>query len=148
VLAAKAIVLGGSTFAVGLIASVAAFTLAQPRLRAGGYEPPGYPQLSLTDGTVLRAVIGAAGFLAVLALFGLGIGAALRRTAGAITVVTEPHWREWIEKYSPMTAGLAVQATKRLDALPIGPWAGLGVLAGYAAAALAAGAAVFLLRDG
>jgi hypothetical protein len=39
-------------------------------------------------------------------------------------------------------------ATRRLDALPIGPWAGLGVLAAYAAVALAAGAAVFMVRDG
>jgi ABC-2 type transport system permease protein len=46
-----------------------------------------------------------------------------------------------------MEAGLAIQATRGLDDLAIGPWAGLAVLAGYSAATLAAGAALFLGRD-
>jgi hypothetical protein len=46
-----------------------------------------------------------------------------------------------------MTAGLAIQATKGLDQLPIRPWAGLGVLAAYAGAAMLLGAALFKLRD-
>ena len=33
-----------------------------------------------------------------------------------------------------MTAGLAIQATTGLNTLPISPWAGLGVLAAWAAA--------------
>jgi ABC-2 type transport system permease protein len=31
-----------------------------------------------------------------------------------------------------MSAGLAIQATTDLRSLPIGPWAGLGVTAGWA----------------
>jgi ABC-2 type transport system permease protein len=46
-----------------------------------------------------------------------------------------------------MTAGLAIQATRDLDRLPIGPWAGLGVLAAWAAAAVLAGGVVFTVRD-
>jgi ABC-2 type transport system permease protein len=46
-----------------------------------------------------------------------------------------------------MTAGLAIQATINLGSLPIGPWAGLGVLAGWAAAALLAGGLLLRLRD-
>jgi ABC-2 type transport system permease protein len=46
-----------------------------------------------------------------------------------------------------MTAGLAVQATTGLGRLPIGPWAGLGVLSAWAAAALGAGGLVLLGRD-
>jgi ABC-2 type transport system permease protein len=46
-----------------------------------------------------------------------------------------------------MTAGLAIPATKSLDELPIGPWAGLGLLAAYASAAVLLGAALFKLRD-
>ena len=38
-----------------------------------------------------------------------------------------------------MTAGLAIQATTNLHHLPIGPWAGLAVLAAWAAAGLLAG---------
>ena len=44
-------------------------------------------------------------------------------------------------------AGLAIQATRGLDRLPIGPWAGLGVLAAYAGAAMLWGAIAFQVRD-
>jgi ABC-2 type transport system permease protein len=46
-----------------------------------------------------------------------------------------------------MTAGLAIQATTNLRGLPIGPWAGLGVLAAWAAAALVAGGLALARRD-
>lgn len=155
---ATAIVLGGG--ALGVLGSLAAARVILPR--HGFTAADGYPSLSLTDGPSLRAACGTVVYLCLVAILSLGVGAAARDTAAAISIVsslllvppifeafvTEPHWRQWIEKYSPMTAGLAVQATKRLDALPIGPWAGLGVLAAYAAAALAAGAAAFMIRDG
>ncbi len=56
-------------------------------------------------------------------------------------------WQDRLEKVSPMPAGLAVQATRNLDRLPIGPWQGLGVLAAYAAAALLAGGVLLAVRD-
>jgi ABC-2 type transport system permease protein len=46
-----------------------------------------------------------------------------------------------------MTAGLAIQATTAVHDLPIGPWAGLGVLAIWAGAALLAGLLNLRLRD-
>jgi ABC-2 type transport system permease protein len=46
-----------------------------------------------------------------------------------------------------MTAGLAIQATTDLNRLPLSPWAGLGVLAAWAAAALLVGGLVLRLRD-
>jgi ABC-2 type transport system permease protein len=46
-----------------------------------------------------------------------------------------------------MTAGLDIQATTGLRSLPLSPWAGLGVLAAWAAAALLAGGLVLRLRD-
>jgi ABC-2 type transport system permease protein len=46
-----------------------------------------------------------------------------------------------------MSAALAVQATVHVDALPIGPWKGLGVLALWALAALLAGGLYFERRD-
>ena len=60
--------------------------------------------------------------------------------------VTDPRWKEWIEQVSPMTAGLSIQATMRLDGLPIHRNR-LGVLALYAAGATAAGAILFRFRD-
>ena len=46
-----------------------------------------------------------------------------------------------------MTAGLAIQATTGLRSLPLSPWTGLGVLAGWAAVALLAGSLLLHLRD-
>jgi ABC-2 type transport system permease protein len=53
----------------------------------------------------------------------------------AVTVPDRPLQRH-LEQVGPMTAGLAVQATTDLGKLPIGPWAGLGVLTAWVAAAL------------
>ena len=64
-----------------------------------------------------------------------------------VMVISNPHWQHRIEKYAPMSAGLAVQATKGLGRQPIGPWAGLAVCAVYAAAAALAGAVLFRYRD-
>jgi ABC-2 type transport system permease protein len=59
----------------------------------------------------------------------------------------DPTWEHRFQRYGPMTAGLAIQATKNLKTLPIGPWQGLGVLAAWAAAALLAGGLLLRLRD-
>jgi ABC-2 type transport system permease protein len=53
-----------------------------------------------------------------------------------------------VQKLAPMTAGLAVQAGSEPGRrVPIGPWAGLGVLAGYAAAGTALGYLSIRVRD-
>lgn len=61
--------------------------------------------------------------------------------------VSDPHWQRHLQQIGPMTAGLAIQATTNLRSLPIGPWAGLGVLAAWAAAALLAGGLLLRWRD-
>jgi hypothetical protein len=147
VLAAKAVVLAGATFAAGLIASVAAFLLAQPGLHDGGYNPPAYPHVSLMDGSTVRAVVGTAIYLALIALFSLGIAVVRRRTTGVIVFVIalvvlpqiivpslSPEADVWVSRFTPV-AGLAVQQTIETGQV-IGPWAGLGVMCAYAVAAL------------
>lgn len=147
VLAAKAVVLAGMVFVTGLVASVAAFALAQPGLHDGGFNPPAYPHVSLTDGTALRAVFGTALFLSLLALFSLGIAVVRRRTTGAIVFVIalvvlpqivapviSPDADVWVSRLTPI-AGLAVQQSIS-NGQVIGPWAGLGVLLLYAVTAL------------
>ncbi|HWH12397.1 MAG TPA: hypothetical protein VG165_14810 [Solirubrobacteraceae bacterium] len=47
--------------------------------------------------------------------------------------------RRHLLQIAPMSAGLAIQATIKLRSQPIAPWAGLGVLATWAAASLLAG---------
>jgi ABC-2 type transport system permease protein len=46
-----------------------------------------------------------------------------------------------------MTAGLAIQATKDIRQLPIGPWPGLGVLAAWSGAAFLVGTLLQRRRD-
>ncbi|MDT3438144.1 MULTISPECIES: ABC transporter permease subunit [unclassified Pseudofrankia] len=156
VLAAKAVVVGGLVLAVGLVASVGAFLLAQPIQHARGFGPPSYPDRSLADGPVARAVVGTALFLAVLAVFSVAVGVLLRRAAGAITLVialvTVPQLvtsalsvdaTRWVQRVTPI-AGLAIQQTRHRFDTAIAPWAGFGVLCGYAALAL--GLALWALR--
>ena len=127
----------------------------------GFTEANGYPPLSLADEPTLRAAVGTVLYLGLVALISLGVGTIVRDTAGAITAVlsllylfpliaqfvSDPEWYERLQKLAPMTAGLAIQTTTGLDRLPIGPWAGLGVLAAYAGGAMLLGCIVFTIRD-
>lgn len=144
VLAAKAVVIGTVTFAAGLVASFGAFLIADPILRSNGVTPP-----SLFDGPALRAVVGTAALLAVVAVFSLGVATIVRRSAAAITVVLvlllvpqivatglPLSVAIWLERLTP-AAGLAIQQTVHRYDTAIGPWAGFAVLCGYAAIALA-----------
>ena len=161
-LAAKATVVGALCLAAGLVASVAAFLVSQPILHGNGFVPEqGYPFMSLTDEPALRAVVGSGLYLALVGLLSLGVGMILRHTAAAITTVfalllvpfiaalllpEQP--RELVQRFSPMTAGLAIQRTvDRIDSVPIGVWAGLGVLAVWAGAALVGGFVTLHRRD-
>lgn len=156
VLLAKALLLGGVVFACGLAAGVASLFIARPIQRDHGYVPPFYPDPSLTDGTVLRALFGTAAFLALMALLGLGLGAILRRTAGAVVVVLALavvpgiassllplEGEKWVQRVTPL-AGLAMQQTRERWDNWVSPWPGFVVACAYAALALAA--AVLLIR--
>jgi len=58
-----------------------------------------------------------------------------------------PHWQRHLDQIGPMTAGLDIQATTNLHTLAISPWAGLGVLAAWAVAALVTGGLLLYYRD-
>ena len=161
-LAAKAAVVGGVVLAVGLVTVLGALLASRFLLPHAGFDAAsGFAPLSLADPVTRRAFLGTALYFGLVALLSVGVGAAVRHTAGAVVTVlgllflapilgqyvTDPQWREWLSKAAPMTAGLSIQATRHLDDLFIAPWPGLGVLAAYAAGALAVGAAVLLLRD-
>jgi ABC-2 type transport system permease protein len=62
-------------------------------------------------------------------------------------VISNPGWRRLPQRTTPMTAGLRLPASAGLSALSISPWAGLGVLAVCAAAALLVGGLLLRLRD-
>ncbi|MFF5292176.1 ABC transporter permease subunit [Paractinoplanes globisporus] len=149
VLAAKAVVLGAAAFAAGLVATVVSFYLTYPILHGNGYKAPSYPQPSLWTPLSLRAVLGTALVMAIVAVLSLGIGTLVRRTAAAVTVVIAvvvlpriigaflPVPVElWINRITPL-AGLSIQQTRDRFDYAIGPWPGLAVLCAWAAAALA-----------
>ena len=167
VLLAKAIVLSLVTFPLALVTSAAAFSVAQPLLRDGGYRAPAYPPASLTDPGVPRAVVGTALLLTAYALFALGVGAILRHSGAAIAagigVIFVPflflgafpeHVSSRIQQLTPL-AGMAIQSTTgRMLApfdgrsgMPIGPWEGLGVAFAWALGSLVLGYALLRTRD-
>ncbi|QEU97781.1 ABC transporter permease [Streptomyces kanamyceticus] len=155
-LAAKATVVCALTAAAAAIGVAGSLLAGRELLADEGFAVPG-----LLAGAVLRAAFGSVLHLVLAALVGLGVATALRDTAAAATsalalfyalpllagLLADPDWQKWAQRLTPSTAGLAVRATRDLDRLPIGPWAGLGVLGAYAAVSLALGALVLRARD-
>ena len=153
VLAAKATVLGGVVAAAGGVAVLGS-------LVAGRLLLP-EPVVAAGTGAVWRAGAGSVLYLSLVALLALGLTAAVRDSTAGVGLVLallylvpvlaqatgDAEWRRHLEQVGPMTAGLAVQATTGLPDLPIGPWAGLGVLAAWSGGALLAGALVLRARD-
>jgi ABC-2 type transport system permease protein len=62
-------------------------------------------------------------------------------------LIADPDWQRRLFRVTPTNAGLAIQATTNASSRPIGPWAGLGVLAAWATAALRTGGLLLRLRD-
>ena len=79
VLVAKVLVFAGVAFVVGEVVSFVAFTLGQ-RILSGKT-----PTASLSDPTVVRAVVSAGLYLTALGLLALGLATIIRHTAAAIS---------------------------------------------------------------
>ncbi|TDD11109.1 ABC transporter permease subunit [Nonomuraea diastatica] len=155
-LAAKAVTLTGLAAAAGTVAVLGSLLAAWLILPGHGFTAP-----SLADGATLRAVVGSILYLVLIALLSLGVATIVRDSATSIGVVLgllylfpilaqtigDPHWQRLLQQIGPMNAGLTIQATTDLSSLPISPWAGLGVTAGWAAAALLGGGLLLHSRD-
>jgi ABC-2 type transport system permease protein len=153
VLAAKTAVLGAVTLAAGEISALAAFLAGQAVLKAPA------PHAALGQPGVLRAVLMAGAYPALIAVIGLGIGAIIRNTAGAICAVVgvvfvlpllfsafSPSVQDQTQKFLPDTMRNALIAVKPTAHL-LSPGLTLFVLLGYALVALAAGAWALARRD-
>lgn len=154
VLAAKTTAFAATALVVGVASCFAAYLAFQ------AFLPPGDAmRTSLTDPGVLRAVAGAGLYLTVLGLLGLGIGAIIRSSAGAIAtllgvlfvptlIVTllPQSWQDSIGPYLPMNTGETI-ITVDHQAHTLQPWPGFGVFCLYAAAALTAGLILITRRD-
>lgn len=156
VLAAKAAVFTLVAFCTGLAASFAAFFAGQAVFAGKGIS------VSLGTPGALRAVVGAALYLAVFGLLSLGLGALIRRTAGAIAILVAvliflpasvgalpAAWRDDVSPYLPSVAGQVVIGPTKFTASGhlLSPWSGFAVFCGYAAAAFIAAALTLHRRD-
>ena len=151
VLTAKAAVLGAVTLAVGEMTVFAAFIAGQAALQAPA------PHATLGQPGVLRAVVIAGAYPALIALTGLGIGAVIRHTAGAICALVgvlfvlpllfvTPSLQNAAQNFLPHPMANSLTAVKPLPhTLP--PGLVFGLLCAYAAAALATGAWALASRD-
>jgi len=152
VFAAKAAVLGAVTLAVGEALAFAAFFIGQAVLREG------LPEASIGDPGVLRAVLMAGVFPALAALTGLGFGAMIRHTAGAIAAVLG--WllvlpvvlyplpgHAWVSKWAPLQIVQDSMVAVKPVAGALPAWTGLLVVCGSTALALIGGAMVMARRD-
>ncbi|WP_433719971.1 ABC transporter permease subunit [Actinoplanes sp. CA-051413] len=164
ILLAKATIIGAVTFGLGVLAATVVIVVGRRVLLANGvYLHPA------ATGTEVRLVVGTGLLLAGAAVLALGLGALLRRgltavVAGIVVIVLPyllamtvlpPEPAKWLLRVTP-AAAFAVQQSAvsypQVDDFPIPvngyfplpPWAGLAVLAGWAALVL--GLAGFSLR--
>ena len=153
VLWAKAAVFATTTLVITVPTTLAAFLIGQSILKGKNL------QASLGDPGVLRAVIGAALYLTVVGVLGLGLGALLRNTAAGISTLfgvlfvipiivrfLPSSWADPITKYLPNTVGEAITKVHP-DPTALGPWAGFGLFCAYAAVVLAVAAVLLTRRD-
>jgi ABC-2 type transport system permease protein len=152
--AAKALTTAGISLGTGLAAGTSAFLVFQALLARRGV-----PHDTLRSPGSARAVLGGGLHATASALLGLGIGVHTRSTAGAVSTIFGAEWLvpgigpafpkplpDLLTKYWLTEAGASIFAT-RPDPKLLGPWAGLGVMAGSTAAVLGAALAVFRKRD-
>ncbi len=163
VLAAKAVVLTGLVLVAAMVAVAGSLVAGRLILTGNGLTAAhGFAVVSLAHGLTVRAAVGSLLYLALVGVLSLGIAAIVRDSAAAAGAVlgmlyvppiialflgSEPTWQRWVERYTPTNAGLAILNTTGLRDLVISPWAGLGVLAAWAAVALLAAGVLLRLRD-
>jgi ABC-2 type transport system permease protein len=148
VLWAKLGVFASVTLLLMLVSSFAAFLVGQQLLGSHG--------TTLSAPHALRAVIGVALYLTVVAVLAIGLGFIIRSTAGgiaslfglllvlpAIGHVLPTSWQQHVLPYLPSNAGGALYTLKP-DPGTLAPWTGFGVMCLWALAAVIA--AVVLLR--
>jgi ABC-type transport system involved in multi-copper enzyme maturation permease subunit len=154
VLLAKALVFAVVVFIVSVIAALFGFLLGQQA------QASTHAQATLSTPGAERAIVGAALYLTLIGLLGVGLGFLIRNTAGAIAtlfgiVLVAPllanalptPYSTDISKYLPLNAGSQILTTINPDPNMLSPWAGIGVTALYAIAALIAGAVILNRRD-
>lgn len=143
VLWSKTAVFGGTALVLGTAGACAAFL-------GGEHFLSGQPiALSLSSPGVLRCLLGAGVYLALIAVMGVALGVLIRSVAGGIAalvgglmllpIITDllpSSWADNVSPYLPGNAGDAMSALTR-GSNTLSPGAGLAVFAGWAALLLA-----------
>jgi ABC-2 type transport system permease protein len=115
--------------------------------------PPGDALLRAAGESVLHLIL--------IGLLGLGVAAAVRSSAAAVSIVLallylmpivlralpNLEWQRALYRLTPATAVQALTTTVGNATLSLGPWAALGVVAAWTAGALGLGALVLHRRD-
>jgi ABC-type transport system involved in multi-copper enzyme maturation permease subunit len=143
VLWGKTIVFALTTLVVCLPVTLVAFLVGQSILSEKQLD------IALSHPGVARAVLGSALYLAAVGLLGLGLGALLRSTAGAVAALLgllfgpqllvgllPADLSDQLYRYLPVPAGAAV-ANLQPDPLILSPWTGFGLFCCYTALVLA-----------
>ncbi len=149
-LAAKAAVFGALALAVGEVASFISFF-------AGGLAlPSSIAAPTLSDPAVLRAVLLAGTGYCLVGLIGVGLGAIIRNTPAAIAVMVGGIYvgaqilaglSDTLLGYVPIAIVANSLTVVQQSSGMLSPWAGLAVLALYAAIALGIGGLLLARRD-
>jgi ABC-2 type transport system permease protein len=152
-LAAKVSVFAVVALVVGEVVAFAAFLIGQAAIGSAA------PQASLGGHDVLRAVIGAGLYLALVGVLATAVGALVRTTAAAISAMVAllfvlpgivaalpASWSNAISEWWPTQAGSQVFAVTR-GAHTLSAWSGFGVLVGFTVVVIAVAAWLLERRD-
>ncbi|WP_205751875.1 ABC transporter permease subunit [Cryptosporangium phraense] len=150
--------LGAKSAVVGLVSLVVGESVTFVTFFAGtAAMAPGVPQPSLGDAGVLRAVVLSGAYLALVALIGIGLGAAIRHSSAAIGAfvglffvlplllagLTGPT----VSKFLPTLIFSSSLGVSREVSEVLTPWVGFAVLWLYVVAALGVGGRLLARRD-
>lgn len=154
VLWAKVGVFSAVTFVLSLAGALISFLISAPIVHA-------HMPLSISQPHALRAILGVALVMAVLAVFCVSLGALIRNTAGGITAFAAIFFvlpgvveilgtsiKNSVSPYLPSNAA-ATLYTARPDAgsHTLSPWGGFALFCGYTLATLAVSAYLLRKRD-
>jgi ABC-2 type transport system permease protein len=156
-LAAKALVLFVATFVVGIISAFGSLLIAVPVLGGQGIDA------DFSDGSLIGNLVLAAVYLALVAVFALGLGTVLRSSAGGIAAalgtilllptilqlfagLTQAQWAMDLMPYLFSNAGNGMY-TPSIGAGGLEQWQSALVVLGWVVVSLVAGALLLKRRD-
>jgi ABC-2 type transport system permease protein len=153
VLLARAAVVGATVLVLSVALTTGTFGIARILIGSAGLD------LSITAPGVLRALAGAAVYLALLAVMGTGVGWLLRSTAGGLGVMfgllyglpviglmIPDRYAATVTRFLPANLGGAMMEPSAAPGM-LSAWTATAVLVAWAAAILILAAAVVRRRD-